>query len=80
MTEKKSDQLNVRVPPSLMEDLEDVAAFERAGVPELVREWIREKIREYLGSSRFKRWLKAREGRNLTLLKKGCVPPREEEV
>ena len=78
--EKKSDQLNVRVPPSLMEDLEDVAAFERAGVPELVREWIREKIREYLGNSRFKRWLKAREGRNSTLLKKGCVPPREGEV
>lgn len=68
-TEKKSDQLNVRVHPSMLTDLEDVAAYERVGVPELVRGWIRGRLREYLGDSRFKHWLKAKEGRNLTLLK-----------
>ena len=56
--EKKTMQLNVRVPPSLLVDLEEIGEYERAGVPELVRGWIREKVAKYRDSKRFQAWKK----------------------
>ena len=53
---KKTQQLNVRVTPEQLEDLEEIAKFERAKIPELIREWIREKVNKYKDSKRFQKW------------------------
>ena len=54
--EKQSQQVNVRVSVVLLTDLRDAAAYEGATVPELLREWIREKIRQYRKDRRFEEW------------------------
>ena len=52
---KKTDQLNVRVESEMLRDLETIARVEKAGIPELVRSWIREKIREYQKDPRYRK-------------------------
>ena len=52
---KKTDQLNVRVEAEMLWELELIARVEKAGIPELVRSWIRDKIREYQKDPRYRK-------------------------
>ena len=54
--EKVSQQLNIRVPAPMLEDLKTIGEYESAKVPELLRTWIRDKIREYRKNRRFEKW------------------------
>lgn len=54
-------QLNVKLSTKLRVDLEDVASYEGVNKSELVRNWIRDKIREYRSSRAFQNWLRKRE-------------------
>jgi len=52
---KKTDQLNIRVEAEMLWELELIARVEKAGIPELVRSWIRDKIREYQKDPRYRK-------------------------
>lgn len=47
--------MNVRVEAEMLEDLEKIGRVEKATVPELVRSWIREKVREYQKDPRYRK-------------------------
>lgn len=53
---KQTDQLNVRISSDLLEDLKAIGRYEGVKVPELVRSWIRDRIREYRKDKRFEEW------------------------
>ena len=51
-----TEQLNIRLPQKLLDDLKEVSKYEAVKIPELVRSWIRERLREYEGNRRFEKW------------------------
>ena len=55
---KKTHQLNVRISPEMEDELEQIAGYEHATVPELVRGWLRKEIDRYRNSKRFEAWRK----------------------
>jgi len=59
---KQTDQLNVRISSDLLEDLKLIAQYEGSKVPELVRSWIRDRIREYRKDKRFEDWKAKNQG------------------
>jgi len=60
--EKAIEQLNIRISRDLYEDLKAIAQYEGSRVPELVRSWIRDRIREYRKDKRFEEWKAKNQG------------------
>ena len=58
---KKTQQLNIRLTPEMLVELEEIAEYERAGVAELLRGWIRDRVSKYRESKRFQAWKKRKE-------------------
>ena len=58
---KYVEQVNVRVPPELKLELNDVADYEHTKVTDLIRELIRKKIREVTGTRAYQTWKKQRK-------------------
>lgn len=60
---KYVDQVNVRLPPELKRELNDVADYEHTKLTDLIRELIRKKIREVTGTRAYQTWKKRKEVR-----------------
>jgi len=58
---KYIEQLNIRVPPELKNELQEVAEFEHTKVTDLVRQLIRERIREVTSTRAYQNWKRRRE-------------------
>jgi len=67
--EKQSVLMSIRITPAMKRRLEDIAAFElTTKESELVREWIRDKIKAYESNPQFKRWKKVQHEREGKLM------------
>jgi len=53
---KYVDQINVRLPPELKREFEDVAEYESVKTTDLIRELIRAKVREVAASRAYQNW------------------------
>jgi len=58
---KYIEQLNIRVPPELKHELYEVAEFEHTKVTDLVRQLIRERIREVTSTRAYQNWKRRHE-------------------
>jgi len=58
---KYIEQLNIRVPPELKYELHEVAEFEHTKVTDLVRQLIREHVREVASMRTYQNWKRRRE-------------------
>ena len=61
MPSKYLDQVNVRLPPELKRELEDVCDYERIKVPDLLRQLVREVVREHRKMRDYLSWRRKRE-------------------
>jgi len=59
--EKYTEQINIRVPPSLAAELREVCHYEHTKVTDLVRQLIRERVREVTSTRAYQQWKRRRE-------------------
>jgi len=58
---KYIEQLNIRVPPELKHELQEVAEFEHTKPTDLVRQLIRERVREVTSTRAYQNWKRRHE-------------------
>jgi len=58
---KYTEQLNIRVPPELKRELQEVAEFEHVKVTDLVRQLIRQWVREITSTRAYQNWKRRHE-------------------
>jgi len=58
MTEKYTEQINVKLSHQMRTLLRIVSKYETLKVSELIRQWVNDRLNTYMRNPQFKRWLK----------------------